>query len=638
VSARILAGRWDPRGAGAAPGDLADAIGEDGPGLVADHGALALAWTADPEELAHSRGVLCVLDGTVENAGALARELDLQGGPSTEEVLAAGWRRWGRELPARLEGEFVLVAWDSDLGQGVLARGGLGQRPMFVADTQPGVLFASEVRNLLALLPRRPPPDRLSVAHWLARTGLRDGRTLHEGIRRLEPGTMLVLGDGATSVQRFWAPVYTAPGAVSREDARAALSAGMQAAVDRALRRAGPAGILLSGGFDSGSVAALAVRATATAQRPRTYSGLFPDHPELDESDRIAAVRETLGLAGVEAEIHGGSPLAAALEFQADWQTPSVSPNWFAWSPLVRRARDDGVVTLLDGEGGDELFGCAPYLIADRLRRGRVRSAANLARAVPGMGPSPSRRLVRRALVQFGARAGLPPAMHALLRRTRGRDHRTPAWLAGDIAAAHRADDDPWAWKRTPGPRWWAARSTDLTAGPESLGAADQLRREAASADLRFGHPYRDRALVELVLTLPPELAFDARLDRPLAREAMRGELPDVVRDSDRKPVFNRFLADALEGDLAFVRHLVGAADAAIRPFVDPAGLRAAVLDVPPARRGPGWPLDVWRVATLECWLRGEADHDAPRELAERLKAGPQALSDRKPAMRMVPP
>jgi hypothetical protein len=239
--------------------------------------------------------------------------------------------------------------------------------------------------------------------------------------------------------------------------------------------------------------------------------------------------------------------------------------------------------------------------------------------------------------MEFGARPALPPALHALLRRARGGDHRTPDWLADDLASAHRADDDPWAWKRTGGPRWWAAKSHDLTAGPEAIGAADQLRRKAASARVHFAHPYRDRELVELALALPPELAFDARLDRALAREAMRGLLPEVARDSDRKPVFNRFLADALEGDLAFVREMVDAPDAAIRAYVDPAGLRAAVLEAAPARRGPGWPLDVWRVATLECWLRGEADPDAPLELAERLEAGRRSPSEARPAMRTVP-
>ena len=275
------------------------------------------------------------------------------------------------------------------------------------------------------------------------------------------------------------------------------------------------------------------------------------------------------------------------------------------------------MATLLDGEGGDEVLGCAPYLIADRLRRGRLRAATRLARSLPGMGPAPDPRMVRRALVRFGLRGALPHTLHRALRRWPTRPGGTPAWLAADLAAQHRADEDPWAWKRLRAPRWWAGKAHDLFAGSEELGAADQLRREAASAGLRFAHPYRDQELIELALALPPEPAFDAELDRPLARQAMRGTLPDEVRRGTAKPFFNRFLAEALQADLPAIRRLVGSPDAAIRSFVDAEAV-ISVLDAPASRRRLEWPLDVWRLATLEFWLRTEADAGAMDVLVER--------------------
>jgi hypothetical protein len=238
------------------------------------------------------------------------------------------------------------------------------------------------------------------------------------------------------------------------------------------------------------------------------------------------------------------------------------------------------------------------------------------------MGPTPTPRLIRRALVQFGMRGGLPGSLHRGLRRVRGRPSRSPAWLAPDLAALHRADEDPWAWKRTRGPRWWAAKAYELTAGSEALGAADQLRREATSAGLRFAHPYRDRELLELALSLPPELAFDAQLDRRLARDAMRGLLPDLVRDSNHKPFFNGFLTNALEADLPLIRRVVDSPDAAIREFVDSDTLRAEVLETRRKDRGRAWPLEMWRVATLECWLRAEEDPRGLDALAERTAVG----------------
>ena len=79
------------------------------------------------------------------------------------------------------------------------------------------------------------------------------------------------------------------------------------------------------------------------------------------------------------------------------------------WRPLIRRAARDGVDLLLDGEGGDEMFGCSPYLIADAVRRARFVRAHGLARRIPGMGRSPQPRWVRRALLRYGVRGALPP-------------------------------------------------------------------------------------------------------------------------------------------------------------------------------------------------------------------------------------
>ena len=75
--------------------------------------------------------------------------------------------------------------------------------------------------------------------------------------------------------------------------------------------------------------------------------------------------------------------------------------------PLLRRAASDGVPVILDGEGGDELFGCSQYLIADRLRRGNVRGAIELARRLPDLGDALSRG-DRWALVRDVRRSRAP--------------------------------------------------------------------------------------------------------------------------------------------------------------------------------------------------------------------------------------
>ncbi len=137
-----------------------------------------------------------------------------------------------------------------------------------------------------------------------------------------------------------------------------------------AVRRRVPdegAGVLLSGGFDSGSVASLA----AGSDTPlRGYSAVFPDHPGMDESELIQAIGEATGAGGVQMPVRAAAALPAAGDYAARFKMPLFSPNLHFMRALMQRAAADGTTVLLDGEGGDEVFGLEPYLMADRLRRG----------------------------------------------------------------------------------------------------------------------------------------------------------------------------------------------------------------------------------------------------------------------------
>jgi asparagine synthase (glutamine-hydrolysing) len=274
---------------------------------------------------------------------------------------------------------------------------------------------------------------------------------------------------------------------------------------------------------------------------------------------------------------------------------------------------------MLDGEGGDELFGCARYLLADALRAGRPLAALRTARRLPGMGDAPRPRWLREALVKYGLRGALPYRLHQPLRRVRRRG-RLPDWLAHEAADEHRAGDDPWGWKRESGPRWWSQIADSVTTAADALGAADQLRREAALSGLRFRHPLRDPELVELVLSLPPELAFDPHVDRPLARRAMAGALPPDLLDDDSKPVFNSLLTSALSGrDREALRSLLASPHPELARRVRRTAV-AALLDGPAgAARPQAWAVDLWRLASLEQWLEYQADTALAGRWAERV-------------------
>ncbi len=530
------------------------------------------------------------------------------GSRDPDKLLVAAYRRLGPGVLDLLEGEFAVALWDAEGRRGLLARDRIGLRSLFLCADGPTLHFAEEIRPLLELLGRRRGVDRVAVAHWLARTGIPDGRTLYEGVERLGPGQVILLGQDGWSRRRWWRPHFATPRFRESRDAERHLAAGMESAVARSVGGRQVPAVMLSGGFDSGSIAALANR----HRRMPTYSTVFPDLADVDESAAIRRLREELGLDGVEMAFSGGSAIAPSLAFLVEHEVPSLSPNALVWRPLAQRAAQDGIEVLVDGEGGDELLGCVPYLIADALRGGRPVKAWRLARELPGAGVRPPARWMRRALTLYGLRGALPARTHAWLRARRARTP-SPAWLLPDLARLHQQTHDPWGWKRSGGPAWQAWLTDAVIRRPDAMGTAEQQRREAALAGLEPRHPYRDHRLLDTVLDIDPQLMFDAHRDRPLARRAVAPMFPAGLSPGEHKPAFNAVLEGALAGpDAGAVARLLADPRPEVSAFVD-LDLFAATLSGP-GRGSRSGPLAAWRILTLEHWLQFQSDPDGFRD------------------------
>ena len=554
---------------------------------------LELAWHAPPD--AGSPGsdrVLCLIDGSIEGLEALAAELEVEGDEPT--VLARGYERLGAAVLDRLRGAFAVLLWDRQARAGIVARDQLGGRPVHYRACGGGHVVGSEIRDLLAATDTPPEPDRVALAHWLARRPAPEGRTPFAGVSRLQAGRLLELADGRAEVRRWWEPAYREPQAIDRSDAALAVREGMRGAVERALRGADRPGVMLSGGLDSACVAGFA----RGLERPfRAYSQVFPSHPLIDESGAIAALEDQLGLDVDRLSFAGGSALAAAAEYIEAWALPPSSPNWFAWEPLYEAARRDGIDVMLDGDGGDELFGCSPPLLADLLATGRIDALLSQARRLPGMGPDPRPRRVIRAIAHYGGRGALPPALHRRLRRLRNRGRSPAPWLSEEAQALLDPAAGRDAWKSLDGPRWWRSLAFSLVDGPDRMAVQDEGGRAGGRGGFEVVHPWRDLALVELMLSLPPQLGFDPDHDRPLARAAVRGLIPDAVRLSDRKPFFNGLLDEALAGpDSDSLARMLTEPGEAMAWALRPGGLDAIT--------GPARSLIGWRVATACLWAR----------------------------------
>ncbi len=554
-----------------------------------------------------------MLDGHLDNAAEIAAELGADGETAAEALLATGYQRWGAGLPARMRGDFVLLLWDRERREGLIARDQLGARPAYISRSAGVVRFANELGALLALLPRRPAPDQASVAHWIVASSRPGPKTLYSGVERLGPAEMIVLepGGGARTV-RYWEPRYEEPLDVSADELAERVHEGLRVAVGRRLAPSSPTGVLLSGGLDSASVAAIAVE--LGGDQVRACSASFPDHPEADEAELIAELRSSFRLSGPVAEVKAGGLLDSAREYLAAWGVPLLSWGDFWTLPLMRAAAAEGVSTMLGGDGGDELFGPRQNLIAEAFRSGHPRRAIEIAGRLPGAGPHVPRRQVG-AMLASQAQVALPSGLHRFLAGWQAR-RRQPHWLRPSTARALHESDDPVAWKRLDGPLWWAELTYSLAHGLDESGVFEHQRRRAEMAGIEARHPLLDLDLVSLCLRQPPAATLDPRFSRPVLRQSVAGLVPDSVRLRPAKARFDSLVISCLaETEMPAVRALLTDPAAELRAYVDQEKLRRELLEEGGeiAFGSFHWMWLVWRLLTAELWLRLEASsgHEA---------------------------
>ncbi len=559
--------------------------------------------------------------GRLDQIDALATELGLPPRAAVGDLVAEGYARWGSRLPGHLHGSFAVAAWNDAAGTGLVAVDRLASASVFVASSSDTVLFATELGLLLDLLRVQPMPDRSAVTHWLVSGTTPYGRTLYEGIRRLADGEMLTVEGGRVSSGRYWSPRYEEPLTGGRRE----LADEVATAVRRAVRRRlpspdGAAAILVSGGLDSGSVAAFAAEAAAAAGvRLRGYSATFPDRPAMDESGLVRELADSITLPVELLSVHTTSMLTSALDYLQAWRVPSLSPNLHFLQRLAAAASAGGADIVLDGEGGDELFGLAAFYLADLVRHGRVLRAGRLARRVPWYGTTPTLRQAGELLWEYGGKGALPPGAHRLRRRRRTVGERAPSWINVRAAAALVDVDEDWAWKtRRDGPLWWRDRVDSLIVARQLVGGSDHLRRVHGPEALD-AHPLLDDfELIELMLRVSPVASFDPEFDRPLLRAATDGLLPDSIRLRREKTYLNELFVDCLEGpDWPAVKAFVGDRDARVNDYVRPEVVRAGIIEAPPERRDGAWAWVVWRLLAVETWLRSLDDSRFPARALE---------------------
>ncbi len=475
------------------------------------------------------RDAVIVFNGEIYNHRELRSELESLGREfktqcDTETVLQA-FLEWDTACFERLRGMFAVAIWCNADQRLLLARDRLGIKPLYIAERDGDLLFASELKGILVHpeLERRISLRGLDC--YLSLNYVPCPWTLVEGVEKLPPAHWLEWQNGRMRKQAYWRIPPSRPTAMAMPEATRALDELLARSVREHLMSDVPVGVWLSGGVDSSTM--LHYAAEASPKPLRTFSIAFAGH-SFDESPYIRKVVEHYGTEHEQLDLNPAQDLPNAMEEISYYSDePSADsgalPVWYL-SKLTRQH----CTVAFSGEGADEIFGGYLTYRADAIsRRVRQLPTGALLRALrlwPVSGEKisleyklkrlleGSRMAPERAHVYWNGtfsdaekagllRAALPPSLPGVLARLR-------ASLPGDGLAPFLEFDQAYYL-------------------PDDILVKSDRMSMAHSVEVR--PPFLDHRIVEFAATLPAAFKVHGSRQKVLLKELMRTKLPPEV-------------------------------------------------------------------------------------------------------------
>ena len=478
--------------------------------------------------------VWITFNGEIYNHAALRPGLEARGHRyktrSDTETILHLYEEEGERCVEHLSGMFAFAIWDEKKQRLLLARDRLGIKPLYYAVTERELLFASEIKALLAAGVRAELNGPV-LPEYLATRFVSGASTLFSGVKRLEPGRTLTWTRAAgIHERRYWSIPAVAPdtGATFKEQA-ADLRVRLREAVASHLMSDVPLGLFLSGGIDSSGL--LALMAPLLEEPVRTFAVGFAER----EADELRYARSAARSAGALHREIVVSPEEFFRELpRLVWHEdepiafPSSVPLYF----LSRLARDH-VKVVLTGEGADELFlGYNRYRVTawnERLGRtygSLVPEAARgvVRRLVPRL-PRAVRRYVERSFLGLapGPRSQFCENFSVFGERQRER------LLSSDLRrlGADPHGEEMRCYDEAAGSPLDRMSRADLQTYLVRLLMKQDQMSMAAGIESRV--PFLDHGLVEHVAALPAGLKLRGMTTKAILREALSGLVPNEI-------------------------------------------------------------------------------------------------------------
>jgi len=472
----------------------------------------------------------CRLDNREELAAALDFDVERLAETPDSALLLAAFLRWGEGCTEHLLGEFAFAVWDAAAGRLTLVRDHMGQRYLHYYRDQGIFAFATEAKALLSLPQIVPEIESGQLGlHILREPDRQTSATLFKGITGLEAATVLSVTATGETLRRYWEP-RAAPHHLGRDEAyyRAQYRKLLEEAVACRVRRLiDPPGLLLSGGMDSASIAALTAAALPQGRRLVTISSVPAQddrHPRSARPWVEVCIRHMRHLDHLWHTNSGETPLDGFERRAHALDRPPMLLNQLTCAMLAR-LRGRGVRLVMDGIGGDATVNPrGTRALADLLRAGRIGRLIGEIRW--------ERRRTQRPLPHILWHDVIRPSLpRALLRqwiKYRAEHSRpvhpyaAPSLIASLLADGHLPMHDPLSLFDQMSERERRMQALALFIKR----AQPNLANEAASQGLVLSRPMLDKRLVEFGLAVPDALTVVRGRNRHLARCALQDVLP----------------------------------------------------------------------------------------------------------------
>lgn len=531
------------------------------PTAVLGHSRLSIVDLSSGDQPMRDTTECCsiVFNGEIYGYKEIRKELDYPFRTTSDtEVILALYARYGTEMLAHLPGMFAFAIWDEKRQRLFAARDRFGEKPLYYSALRDGLIFASEIKGVLASGLVEPTLNRSALAHYLNRLYVPVGQSIYVSVQQLAPAHAMIYENGKLRIWRYWNLPQTEDH-VSLGDAVDEFRSLLAKAVRKQLVADVEVGAFLSGGLDSSTVVAVAA---GIAPSIRTFSFGFTDGPnELPFAQDVAAM---LGTEHTEL-LDNQDSLAELVEAMVDVYDEPFGDSSAVPTFMISRLARKHVKVVLTGDAGDELLGGYPWYrfvhFHGVLQQRSALSNALLYFLLRAYGRlfGGTRELHTNLQTFNRFRAGASPSdTHRELRNFVGHDDLQRGGL--ELSPTPYADGADAV---------DAATRTDLT----DYMAGDILvktDRASMAHGLELRAPFLDVDLASFCIALPSRLKTNGRRDKILLREAFQHDWPSSLRRRSKqgfgapvqewllRPEFQRLKRAYLTDDSQPVHSLVG--------------------------------------------------------------------------------